>query len=55
LFILTEVIIAAKSDDKAETIYELADLTYHALVLMTEMGISPEDIKKELASRHIGD
>ncbi|MDR2569755.1 MAG: bifunctional phosphoribosyl-AMP cyclohydrolase/phosphoribosyl-ATP diphosphatase HisIE [Oscillospiraceae bacterium] len=45
----TEVIIAAKSDDKAETIYELADLTYHALVLMTEMGISPEDIKKELA------
>ncbi|MCL2662995.1 MAG: bifunctional phosphoribosyl-AMP cyclohydrolase/phosphoribosyl-ATP diphosphatase HisIE [Oscillospiraceae bacterium] len=50
----TEVIIAAKSDDKAETIYELADLTYHALVLMTEMGITLEDVKRELASRHIG-
>ena len=49
-----EVIIAAKADNKADTIYELADLAYHALVLMTEMGITPEDIKKELASRHIG-
>ena len=50
----TEVIIAAKSDDKAETIYEIADLTYHALVLMTEMGITPDEVKKELASRHGG-
>ena len=50
----TEVIIAAKSDDKKETIYELADLTYHALVLRTEMGITPEDVKRELASRHGG-
>ena len=49
----TEVIIAAKSDSKAETIYELSDLVYHALVLMTEMGISPEEIKAELKSRHI--
>ena len=48
------MIIAAKADNKADTIYELADLAYHALVLMTEMGITPEDIKKELASRHIG-
>jgi len=48
----TEVIIAAKSDDKKETIYEIADLTYHALVLMTEMGITPEDVRRELASRH---
>ncbi len=51
----TEVIIAAKADDKKETIYEIADLTYHLLVLMIQMGISLEDIHKELASRHVID
>ena len=51
----TEVIIAAKADDKKETIYEIADLTYHVMVLMIEMGISLEDIQKELASRHVID
>ncbi len=51
----TEVIIAAKANDKKETIYELADLCYHALVLMIEQGISLEDIHKELASRHVID
>ena len=51
----TEVIIAAKSNDKPETIYEIADLVYHVMVLMVEMGISVEDIKKELASRHVID
>ena len=51
----TEVIIAAKADDKAETVYEIADLCYHIMVLMVEMGISVEDIKKELASRHVID
>lgn len=51
----TEVIIAGKADDKAETVYEIADLAYHVMVLMVEMGISVEDIKKELASRHIID
>ena len=51
----TEVIIGAKSDDKAETIYEIADLTYHVMVLMNEMGISLEEVRKELASRHIID
>jgi len=51
----TEVIIGAKSKDKAETIYEIADLTYHVLVLMVEMGISVEEIRKELAGRHIID
>ena len=51
----TEVIIAAKADDKAETIYEIADLAYHIMVLMTEMGISVEDIHRELASRHVID
>ncbi len=51
----TEVIIAAKADDKKETIYEIADLAYHVMVLMVQMGISVEDIHKELASRHIID
>ncbi len=51
----TEVIIAAKAGDKAETIYEIADLAYHLMVLMVEMGISPEDIRKELAGRHVID
>ena len=51
----TEVIIAGKADDKAETIYEIADLTYHVMVLMTEMGISLDEVRNELASRHIID
>ena len=51
----TEVIIAAKDQDKKETIYEIADLAYHVMVLMVEAGISLEDIHKELASRHVID
>jgi len=51
----TEVIIAGKAGDKKETVYELADLAYHAMVLMVEMGISVEDVHRELASRHIID
>ena len=51
----TEVIIAAKAEDRDETIYEIADLTYHVMVLMTERGISLADIRKELAKRHIID
>ena len=51
----TEVIIAGKADDKRETVYEIADLTYHVMVLMLQMGISLEDIHKELASRHVID
>ncbi len=51
----TEVIIAGKAEDKRETVYELADLMYHAMVLMVELGISVEDVKNELASRHVID
>lgn len=51
----TEVIIAAKDRDKKETVYEIADLAYHVMVLMTEAGISLEDIRSELASRHVID
>ena len=51
----TEVIIAAKDNDKAETVYEIADLAYHVMVLMIEAGIDLADIHKELASRHVID
>ena len=51
----TEVIIAAKDNDKGETVYEIADLAYHVMVLMIEAGISLEDIHRELASRHVID
>ena len=51
----TEVIIAGKADDKKETIYEIADLTYHVMVMMVEMGISVDDVRRELASRHVID
>ena len=51
----TEVIVAGKGDDKAETIYEISDLAYHVMVLMVQMGISLEDIRAELASRHVID
>ena len=51
----TEVIIAAKAEDKKETVYEIADLAYHVMVLMIEAGISLEDVHRELASRHVID
>ena len=51
----TEVIIAAKANDRKETVYEIADLAYHVMVLMVEAGISLEDIHRELASRHVID
>ena len=51
----TEVIIAGKAEDKKETVYEIADLAYHIMVLMVQMGITVEDVHKELASRHIID
>ena len=51
----TEVIIAGKANDKAETVYEISDLVYHVMVLMIEMGISLDDIRNELASRHVID
>ena len=51
----TEVLIAGTKNDKEETIYELGDLVYHAMVLMTDMGISMEDVVGELAKRHVVD
>lgn len=51
----TEVIIAAKDNDPKETIYEISDLMYHVMVMMIQQGISLEDIRRELASRHVID
>ena len=51
----TEVVIGAMKDSREETIYEISDLAYHVMVLMVEMGISLNDIRAELASRHIVD
>ncbi len=51
----TEVIIAGKAEDKKETVYEIADLCYHVMVLMLELGISLEDVRRELAGRHVID
>ena len=51
----TEVIIAGKAEDKRETVYEIADLAYHVMVLMTEAGISLDEVRAELASRHVID
>ena len=51
----TEVIVAGKGDDRGETIYEIADLCYHVMVLMVQMGISLDDVRNELASRHVID
>ena len=51
----TEVIIAGKAQDKRETVYEIADLAYHVLVLMAEAGITPAEIRQELSGRHVID
>ncbi|MFI3313575.1 MAG: bifunctional phosphoribosyl-AMP cyclohydrolase/phosphoribosyl-ATP diphosphatase HisIE, partial [Eubacteriales bacterium] len=51
----TEVVIGAMKGDKAETVYEIADVAYHLLVLMAEMGISVNEIRDELGSRHVID
>ena len=51
----TEVIIAGKAEDKAETVYEIADLMYHVMVMMVQLGISVDDVMEELESRHIID
>lgn len=51
----TEVIIGACKEDKEETVYEIADLTYHVMVMMVQMGITVEDVTKELEKRHVID
>ena len=51
----TEVIVAGKGGEKAETVYEIADLAYHVMVLMAEMNIEPKDVVSELAKRHVID
>jgi phosphoribosyl-ATP pyrophosphohydrolase len=47
-----EVILAAKGQTRQRMIEEVADLTYHTLVLMAEKGLTPDDIMGELEHRH---
>ncbi len=47
----TEMVIAAKNNDKDETVYEITDLIYHTLVMMANQGITPEDVEKEIRKR----
>ena len=49
------MVIAAMKNEKPETVFEISDLCYHVMVLMVDMGITPEDILSELESRHIID
>jgi phosphoribosyl-ATP pyrophosphohydrolase/phosphoribosyl-AMP cyclohydrolase len=51
----TEVIIAGTKNDRAETIYEIADLAYHVMVMMVEQGIEMKEVTSELAKRHVVD
>lgn len=51
----TEVIIGAMKDSREETVFEVADLTYHVLVLLVEMGVTPDEVRAELARRHVVD
>mgnify|MGYP001533047309 FL=1 len=51
----TEVIIGAMKDNREETVFEVADLTYHVLVLLAEMGVTPDEVRAELARRHVVD
>lgn len=51
----TEVIIAGSKGDKQETVFEIADVVYHVMVLMVQMGISVEDVTRELEKRHVVD
>lgn len=51
----TEVVIAGKGGDREEAIFEISDLCYHVMVMMVELGISIDEIKQELAKRHVID
>jgi phosphoribosyl-ATP pyrophosphohydrolase/phosphoribosyl-AMP cyclohydrolase len=47
----TEVVIAAKNEDRGELIWETADLLYHTLVLLAERDISLDEVGAELTRR----
>lgn len=48
----TEVVIAAKNESKQRIIYEVADLWFHILVMLSSFNISPDEIMKELDNRN---
>ncbi len=47
----TEVVIAAKNESKTRVVSEVADLTFHTLVLLAALEIKPEEILEELDKR----
>ena len=51
----TEVVITGRKEDREETVYEIADLCYHVMVLMVQLGITVEDVTRELEKRHVVD
>jgi phosphoribosyl-ATP pyrophosphohydrolase len=48
----TEVVVAALAQNDQRLIEEIADLTYHALVLLSARGLTPEQVLAELKERH---
>ncbi|WP_254543240.1 phosphoribosyl-ATP diphosphatase [Halomarina pelagica] len=47
----TELVLAAKDDDREEIAHESADIVYHLLVLLSMKGMEPDDLLGELESR----
>jgi phosphoribosyl-AMP cyclohydrolase / phosphoribosyl-ATP pyrophosphohydrolase len=50
----TEVVIAAKNEDRKELVWETSDLLYHLMVLLAERRVSLDEIGDELARRAAG-
>ena len=48
----TEVVVAALAQDDQRLIEEVADLTYHTLVLLAARGLKLQDVLVELEKRH---
>jgi phosphoribosyl-ATP pyrophosphohydrolase len=47
----TEVVLASKSGDKSQLVYEMADLWFHSMVLLAQKGLTVADVTSELARR----
>lgn len=47
----TETVIAAKGGDRDQLVYEMADLWFHSMILLSQQGLSHDDVLKELARR----
>ncbi|NMA59137.1 MAG: phosphoribosyl-ATP diphosphatase [Clostridiales bacterium] len=47
----TEMVIAAKNENREDIVNETCDLIYHILVMLVELGVGVEDIEEELVKR----